>query len=70
MIDKGLTREEAYKIVQRNALEAFENNGNFRQNLLNDSEVTSRLTSDEIVSIFDKQEFTQNISKIYERFGL
>lgn len=70
LIDKGLTREDAYKIVQRNALEAFENNGNFRQNLLNDSEVTSRLTSDEIVSIFDKQEFTQNISKIYERFGL
>lgn len=70
LIDKGLTREDAYKIVQQNALDAFENNGNFRQNLLNDSEVTSRLTSDEIVSIFDKQEFTQNISKIYERFGL
>lgn len=70
LIDKGLTREEAYKIVQQNALDAFENNGNFRQNLLNDSEVTSRLTSKEIDSIFDKQEFTQNISKIYERFGL
>lgn len=70
LIDTGLTREKAYKIVQRNALDAFENNGNFRQNLLNDSEVTSRLTSDEIEKIFDKQDFTKNISKIYECFGL
>lgn len=68
LVEKGLTREEAYRIVQRNALEAFENKGDFKRNLLNDTEVTSRLTPDEIEKIFDKQDFTKNISTIYERF--
>ena len=67
LVEKGLTREEAYRIVQRNALDAFENKGDFKRNLLNDTEVTSRLTPDEIEKIFDKQEFTKNISTIYER---
>ena len=42
LIEKGLTREEAYRIVQRNALDAFENNGNFRENLLKDNDVISK----------------------------
>ena len=64
---KGLTREEAYRIVQRNALDAFQNNGDFRANLLNDSEVTNLLSSDEIEQIFNKQAFLQNIETIYSR---
>ncbi len=64
---KGLTREESYRIVQRNALDAFQNNGDFRANLLNDSEVTNLLSSDEIEQIFDKQAFLQNIETIYSR---
>ena len=64
---KGLTREEAYRIVQRNALDAFQNNGDFRANLLNDSEVTNLLSTDEIEQIFDKQAFLQNIETIYSR---
>ena len=67
LVEKGLTREEAYKIVQRNALNAFENNGNFKQNLLDDNEVTSKLSSDEIEKIFDKNAFLSNISTIYNR---
>ena len=39
LTDKGISREDAYKIVQRNALDAFNNHGNFKQNLLNDDEV-------------------------------
>ena len=70
LVEKGLTREEAYVIVQRNALDAFENNGDFKANLLQDSDITSRLSEEEISKIFDKTEFTKNISKIYERFGL
>ena len=67
LIEKGLTREEAYRIVQRNALDAFENHGDFKKNLLNDKDVTSRLTANEIDEIFDKQEFLKNINTIYER---
>ncbi len=68
LVEKGLTREEAYRIVQRNALNAFENDGNFRENLLNDSEITTYLTSVEITEIFNKEEFLKNIKEIYSRF--
>lgn len=64
---KGLSREDAYKIVQRNALDAFQNNGNFKENLLNDNEVTKYLSVEEIENIFDKQAFLQNIDTIYRK---
>lgn len=67
LIEKGLTREEAYRIVQRNAIDAFENDGDFRVNLLNDEDVTKLLTHVEIDEIFNKEEFLKNINKIYER---
>ena len=68
LIEKGLTREESYKIVQRNALDAFENDGDFKANLLADKDVTSRLSKDEIEAIFNKEDFLKNIEAIYARF--
>lgn len=65
LVEKGLTREDAYRLVQRNALNAFENDGDFKANLLNDSEI--KLTPDEIEEIFNKDEFLKNIDKIYSR---
>lgn len=68
LVESGLTREDAYKIVQRNALDAFENDGNFKTNLFADSEVTSRISSEEIEKCFDKADFLKNIDEIYARF--
>lgn len=68
LIEKGLTREESYKIVQHNALDAFENDGDFKANLLADKDVTSRLSKDEIEAIFNKEDFLKNIAAIYARF--
>lgn len=70
LVSKGLTREDAYVIVQRNALDAFQNHGDFKVNLLNDDQVTKILTVDEIEKIFDKQAFLKNIDEIYSRFGI
>ena len=67
LVEKGLTREDAYKIVQRNALDAFENDGDFKANLLKDEEVTKRLSVEEIDRIFDKKEFLKHINEIYKR---
>lgn len=67
LVEKGLTREEAYRIVQRNALDAFENDGDFKANLMKDKDVTDRLTSDEIEKIFDSSAFLSNINTIYKR---
>ncbi len=70
LVAKGLSRENAYVIVQRNALDAFQNHGDFKANLLKDAEITNLLTSEDIEKIFDKQEFLQNIEEIYSRFGI
>lgn len=67
LIEKGLTREDAYRLVQRNALNAFENDGDFRINLLNDKDVEKLLTPKEIDSIFDKSDFLKNVDIIYSR---
>lgn len=67
LVSKGLTREEAYILVQRNAIDAFQNKGNFKANLFNDNEVMNYLTKEEIEDIFDPQAFLQNINTIYER---
>lgn len=68
LIEKGLTREEAYKIVQRNAHEAFENDGNFKTNLKNDEEVKKYLSLSEIENCFDTKDYLKNIEEIYKRF--
>ena len=67
LVEKGITREEAYRLVQRNAIDAFENDGDFRVNLLNDKEITKLLTPLEIDEIFNKEEFLKNINSIYKR---
>ncbi len=70
LVSKGLSREDAYVIVQRNALDAFQNHGDFKANLHKDPEVTKLLSNDEIDSIFDKKIFLQNIDEIYKRFEI
>ncbi len=67
LIEKGLSREESYRLVQRNALDAFENDGDFRVNLLNDEDVIKFLTPVEIDEIFNKEEFLKNINTIYSK---
>lgn len=70
LIEKGLTREEAYRIVQANAHDAFENDGNFKENLLKDFDVRNYLTEAEILDCFSTKDYLKNIDKIYSRFEI
>ena len=67
LVDKGLTREEAYRIVQKHALDAL-NGGHFKDALCQDSRVTNLLTQEEIESCFDVADYLKNIEKVFERF--
>ncbi len=67
LVSKGLSREDAYSIVQRNALDAFNNHEDFKENLLNDKDVMNLITPQELKTIFDKKAFLQNIDTIYAR---
>ncbi|MBQ3311561.1 adenylosuccinate lyase [bacterium] len=68
LTEKGLSRENAYKIVQKNALNAIDNNGNFKQNLFNDEEVYSILSNNEIEECFNTDEYLRNIDDIFIKF--
>lgn len=69
LVDAGLTREDAYRIVQSHALDAFENDGNFKNNLITDEQVTKILTEDEIFECFDKSDYLKNIDNIFAKFN-
>ncbi len=63
----GLSREEAYKIVQDNALESWNNNMNFKELMLNNEIVKKYMSRDEIKACFDYNCFLRHIDFIYKR---
>lgn len=71
LTNKGLSREDAYRLVQKNALSAFNTEfGSFKENLLKDPEIIKILSSSEIENCFDSGYYLRNIDKIYEKFNL
>lgn len=71
LVDSGMSREEAYKVVQRNAHSAWNNrSGNFRKNLELDKDVSSKLNSKQLASCFETDSYESNLNIIWERLGL
>ena len=70
LVDKKLTREEAYKIVQSNAMKAREAGLNFKEVVSSDPMVRKHLTEGEIKAAFDINYYLRNIGVIYKRLGL
>jgi len=71
LCEKGMLREEAYRIVQENAHQAWNNpEGDFKENLFKDSRVTDRLSRDEIKDLFEPSYYLRNISEIYHRLDV
>ncbi|MGA2939876.1 MAG: adenylosuccinate lyase [Syntrophobacteraceae bacterium] len=70
LIRKGITREEAYRIVQQNAMEVWSKGGDLKDELKGDERVAGRLAEKEIDSIFDLNYHLKYLDVIYERvFG-
>lgn len=70
LVDQGLSRERAYELVQRNAMQTWKTGDDFRQLLLADSDVMSSLTEKEIEALFDYSYHLQHVDDIFKRFGL
>ena len=71
LINSGLNRESAYKIVQRNAHAAWNNEGgDFKANLESDEEVTKRLTQNQLANCFDTEIHQSNLYVIWDRLGI
>ncbi|MFC2024680.1 adenylosuccinate lyase, partial [Chloroflexota bacterium] len=70
LIDKGLTRQKAYELVQRNAMKAWERNKHFLNFLKADSEVTEVIPTEDLELLFNEQYYLRYIDDIYKRVGL
>ncbi len=70
LVDKGLTREQAYELVQRNAMEAWRTGTRFIELLEADTAIKQQLTSEELQGLFDYSYHLGHIDDIYARFGL
>ncbi|MFP4016346.1 MAG: adenylosuccinate lyase [Halanaerobiales bacterium] len=70
LVDKGLTREEAYELAQSNALDAWAKRCSYQELLKGDQRVTDLLSEEEIEDIFDYRSFLNELDYIYKKVGL
>ena len=70
LIEKGLERQAAYAIVQRNAMASWRGRTPFLDFLVEDSEVTQHIPEDELRGLFDYGYYVRNIGATFERLGL
>jgi adenylosuccinate lyase len=68
LVEKGLSRERAYELVQRNAMRCWETGIPFRELLRGDQAVREVLSARELDALFDYGYFTRRIDQIYRRF--
>jgi len=68
LIEKGLSRDVAYRIVQRNALASWEEERDFAELLAADPE--NPLSADELAAAFDPAYYLRYVDDIYQRFGM
>ncbi|MBI5235052.1 MAG: adenylosuccinate lyase [Deltaproteobacteria bacterium] len=70
LVEKGLSREEAYSIVQRNAMKVWQGSGDFKSLLLDDDDVMRVLTAKDVEACFDLKPYLKNVDHIFKRtFG-
>ena len=70
LVENGVLREDAYRIVQRNAMRAWKEDLNFRQLVMKDPEITDRVTAETLAYAFDQQRQLRSVDKIFARvFG-
>lgn len=70
LMEKGLPRPEAYRLVQRNAMRAWREERPFLELLADDPEVTAHLSRDELTSLFDPAYYLRYVDTIFARLGL
>lgn len=70
LVEKGISRETAYTLVQRNAMLAWETKEEFQSLILKDTEIREHLSEEEIDGLFDYSYHTKHVDTIFKRVGL
>ena len=69
LVESGLARDEAYRLVQRNALRAWDEETDFRALVEADEEVADRLRAEGIAAAFDLDEALRHVDVLFERLA-
>jgi adenylosuccinate lyase len=67
LTQKGVSRENAYRLVQRNAMRALHGEGSFLEFLKSDPEVSAALSPQQLEALFDVRAHLRNVDTIFER---
>jgi adenylosuccinate lyase len=67
LVERGLTREEAYALVQRNAMTAWEEGRDLKDLVGTDPQIAGRLDPGDLDRLFDPRWYTRHLAEIRER---
>ena len=67
LVERGLTREDAYALVQRNAMRAWDEGTHLRELLAADAEVTAVMGPEDIAALFDPAWYTRHVDELMAR---
>jgi adenylosuccinate lyase len=70
LVRKDVTREDAYKMVQRNAMKTWQTRIPLRETLRDDQEIGTLISAQELDAIFDPERMLKNVDVIFQRCGL
>jgi len=70
LVEKGMGREDAYKLVQRHAMTAWDEGANFRELLRGDQQVARLLSREELEDLFDYGYYLRFVGDTFRRVGL
>ena len=68
LLDKGLSRQKVYELVQKNALESWTQKKSFRKLIFDDKEINALCTNEELEKAFSEKDLMAGNEKIFERF--
>ena len=70
LVERGMSREDAYTLIQGLALAAWQEETDFRALCMDEPRISALLSSSELEALFDPQYYLRNIGPVYARFGL
>lgn len=70
LVEHGMSRENAYAVVQKNAMKAWETKVQFKDYVLDDKDIMAVLTAKEVEELFDYSYHTKNVNYVFRRIGL
>ena len=67
LTQKGISREEAYKWTQRNAMRVWDEGGEYKDLVSKDADISLALSAEEIARVFDLKHYLRNVDKVFKR---